>query len=124
MAQIRPLVKTDIPDLKELHDKYYSEFEFPNFDNLVAKFVIVDDNGDTIIGGGVRVIAETLLITDQEKSRIQIGRALVEAQRASLFACSRLGIDELHAFVKNEEYAKHLIKHGFSPRSQALSMRL
>jgi hypothetical protein len=115
----------DVGILKELHEKYYSEFEFPDFfKECFCKFVITDDKGELIIGGGVRTIAETMIVTDLDKSRIKIGKALVEAHRASIFACGRIGVSELHAFVENEEYAKHLVKHGFSPRSRALSMRL
>ncbi len=125
MSIIRGMTRDDVEVLRELHEKYYSEFEFPDFfRECFAKFVVTDEKGGIILGGGVRKIAETMIVTDQNKSRIKIGKALVEAHRASIYACARIGVSELHAFVENEEYAKHLVKHGFSPRSRALSMRL
>jgi hypothetical protein len=124
MVKIRRLQLRDIPHIKELHDKYYNEFEFPDFFKFLSQFVITDENDEIVIAGGVRAIAESVIVTDQTKSRITIGRALIEAQRASIFTCGRTGIDELHAFVTNKQYAKHLVQHGFSPRSPAFSMKV
>lgn len=122
---IRRLEIDDINHIKELHRKYYSEFEFPNFFNrFLSRFAIIDENDEIVIAGGVRPIAETVLITDQTKSRIKIGRALIEAHRVSMYTCVRNDIDELHAFVTNDQYASHLIRHGFSSRSPALSMKV
>ena len=70
------------------------------------------------MGGGVEAIAEALLVTNKEKSRIKIGKALVEAQRFALFTCGQYHIRELHAFVTDDEYAKHLIQHGFHEREE------
>ncbi len=125
MIRIRRLGVNDIAHIQEIHEKYYSEFEFPDFfKRFLMQFAIVDENDEIIIAGGVRPIAETILVTDQTKSRIKIGKALIEAQRASMAACAFHNIDELHAFVTNENYASHLIKHGFERRSPALSMKV
>lgn len=125
LANIRGMTLDDVDKLRELHQKYYPQFDFPEFfKECFCRFIITDSEGEIIIGGGVRTIAESMIVTDQSMSRIKIGRALIEAQRASMYACGRMNISELHAFVDNEEYAKHLIKHGFSPRSRALSMKV
>jgi hypothetical protein len=125
MPKIRQMTLDDVDVLKEMHEKYYPEFEFPDFfRECFCKFVVTDEDGELVIGGGVRKLAESMIVTDQSKSRVKIGKALVEAQKVSIYACERAQIKELHAFVDNEEYAKHLIKHGFSPRSRALSMRI
>lgn len=114
----------DIEEVKRLHKLYYPDFRFPDFYELMCGFIIEDDN-DIIIAGGVEAIGESLLVTNKEKSRIKIGKALVEAQRASVYVCQRFGIKELHAFVDNPEYARHLIQHGFEPRDeQVLRMRV
>lgn len=120
----RELRIEDIAEIKQLHQRYYSELEFPNFLDLLCGFIIEDDNGDIIIAGGVEAIAETILVTNQEKSRIKIGRALIAAQGVSIYTCKKFGIHELHAFVNNDKYERHLMKHGFSQRSRALSMRI
>lgn len=122
---IRKLLDSDIDHIKTLHERYYPQFAFPDFfHNYLCRFAVTDDDGAIVIAGGVEPIAEAVLITDQDKSRIAIGRALIEAKRACMFACGTHGINELHAFTDNTEYAKHLQQHGFTPRSPALSLKV
>lgn len=123
--RIRRLEADDVEHIKQLHEKYYSEFEFPDFFNrFLSRFAIVDEKDEIVIAGGVRPIAETVIITDPNKSEIKIGRALIESLRCSLFTCARANVDELHAFVTNASYASHLERHGFSRRSPALSVKV
>jgi len=122
----RSLTLDDLPRVEELHNKYYGEqFNLPNFmHRFLNAFAITDDNDKLIIAGGIRPIAETIIVTDKDHSGITLGRALVEAQRVSIYTCQKFEIDYLHAFVKDEAYAEHLKQHGFHPRCQALSMRV
>ncbi len=123
--KIRRLLDSDVEHIKELHERYYPNLDFPDFfHNYLCRFAIVDSNDDIVIAGGVEPIAEAVIITDQSKSEITIGRALIEAQRACMFACGTHGINELHAFTDNIQYAKHLQQHGFTPRSPALSLKV
>lgn len=123
--KIRKLLDSDVEHIRMLHERYYPQFDFPDFfHNYLCRFAILDSDDSIVIAGGVEPIAEAILITDQSKSRIAIGRALIEAQRACMYACGAHGIKELHAFTDNQEYAKHLQQHGFTPRSPALSMKV
>ena len=117
---IRTMREDDIEKLKIIHERDYPDLDFPDFHRLLSAFVIEDTKGNIIMGGGVEAIAEALLVTDKTKSRIQIGKALVEAQRYAMFTCGRLHIRELHAFVTNPEYAEHLIQHGFHKREETV----
>lgn len=120
----RAFIDSDYDAVKALHDKYYSEFAFPSFLELLNAFVIEDNKG-IIMAGGIEQIAEAVLVTNRERSLVTIGRALVEAQMVSLFTCKTFGIRELYAFVNDDEYAKHLIQHGFSKHGlTALSMKV
>jgi len=119
----RGMNASDLKEVRRLHNKYYPEFGFPEFLKLLNAFIIEDDEG-IIMAGGVEAIANTLLVTNQERSRIKIGRALVEAQRIALFTAKKFGIKEIVAFVNNDEYAKHLIQHGFDESHKMLYMRL
>lgn len=122
--KIRALKLTDIDEVRQLHDKYYPEFGFPDFDDLLNAFIIEDNEG-IVMAGGVEQIAEVVLVTNKVKSRVKIGRALIEAQRCALFTCKNFGIREIYAFVSDDEYAQHLIKHGFSKHGlTALSMKV
>lgn len=120
----RALIKTDLDEIRQLHDKYYQEFDFPDFLHLLNAFVIEDDKG-IIMAGGVEQVAEAVLVTNRERSMISVGKALVEAQSVSLFTCKQFGIKELYAFVNNADYAKHLIQHGFSKHGfETLSIKV
>lgn len=121
----RQVTDRDIPRIKEIHEKYFPDLEFPDFHKLLLGFIIEDEQKEIVIAGAVDLVAEIHLVTDKSKSMISVGRALKEAQLVSMFACSRHKIDEMLAFVDDDSYAKHLIKHGFERRDQmALSMRV
>jgi hypothetical protein len=120
----RAFTDDDYWRVKELHDKHYPEFDFPKLNDMLNAFVIEDDQG-IIMAGGVENVAEAVLVTNKDRSRITIGRALVEAQTISLFTCKSFRIRELYAFVNNDEYAEHLIKHGFGRHGlTTLSMKV
>lgn len=121
---IRKITPNDMAKVREYHDKYYSEFAFPQFTQMEVAFIIEDEQEEIVMAGGVEAVGEAVLITNKEKSRIKIGKALVEAQRLSMFACKQVGIRDLYAFVKDDEYAEHLIQHGFSDCDRALSIRI
>jgi hypothetical protein len=122
---IRAMTPDDIDKIRELHYKFYSDLEFPDFLNgFLCGFVVTDERKNIIVAGGVQPIGEIILVTDKDKSRIQIGKALREAQNVSLFVGSKFGLNELVAFVKNDEYARHLVRHGFYPRSSVLSIKV
>ena len=122
--KIRPLIPSDLFEIQQLHDKYYAEFEFPRFAHMLNAFVIEDDKKEIIMAGGVEKVGEAVLVTNKEKSRIKIGKALVEAQTCAEFTCKVSGIRDLYAFVRDEDYDKHLRLHGFIDADKALLMRV
>lgn len=121
----RALQLEDIEEIRKLHENFYADLEFPDFlNNFLCSFAITDDENDIIVAGGVQPIGEIILVTNKDKNRIKIGKALREAQRISLYLGSRFNLEELVAFVKDTEYASHLVRHGFYPRSSALSIKV
>jgi phosphoribosylformimino-5-aminoimidazole carboxamide ribonucleotide (ProFAR) isomerase len=112
----RALIPSDIPRLKEIHEEFFADqFSFPDFMNgFLAAFVVTDNDDNIIVGGGVRGIVESIIITDIDASRIKVGRALVEAFRASKYICQKFGQPHLHAFVQNYSYEQHLRIRGFT----------
>lgn len=121
---IRAMSISDIDEISRLHDKYYSEFKFPQFGSMLNAFVIEDEDKSIIMAGGVEKVAEAVLVTNKEKSRIKIGKALVEAQQCAEFTCRVNGVKDMYAFVKDAEYAKHLLQHGFVDCDRALLLRI
>src|SRR3990167_8568828 len=98
---IRALQPSDIDKLREIHTKFYeTEFLFPNFlEKFIGSFV-VDDNENVISGGGVKSIAESIIITNRDYSPHERKSALLQILQASIFVANRNGFEQLHAFVK------------------------
>lgn len=92
---------------------------------MLVGFIIEDEKNEIVMGGGVEAVAEAVLVTNRAHSGIKLGRALIEAQHISHFICRKYGIKELLAFVDDENYANHLIQHGFETRDEmVLRMRI
>lgn len=121
----RALQVQDLERLIRLHERYYPEFGFPTFLQMLNAFVIEDDKGEIVMGGAVEHVGEVVLVTNKDMPRTTIGRALLEAKSISEYTAKHFGIKELYAFVNNDDYAKHLIQHGFADHPhRALSMRI
>lgn len=120
---VRAFTPEDLAKVRELHEEYYSEFDFPDFLRLINGYIVEDSDG-IIMAGGVELVGEAVLVTNKERSRITIGRALIEARAINIFTCKKVGIRDLYAFVNNNDYAKHLIKHGFQECDKALTLRI
>ena len=123
---VRVLESKDIEEIRELHEKFYSHLEFPDFLNdCLFAFVVTDEFDDIVIAGKIRPIAEVILVTNKNKNRTKIGRALIEARNVSLYIGNKFKLGELIAFVKNNDgYIRHLLKHGFYARSSALGIQV
>lgn len=121
---ITDMIESDITKLHNLSTRHYPEFDCPDFnDGYFSKYVVLNDNRDIILGFGLRRLAEVVLVTDKLQNTTTIGRALVMALGCSIKEARKENIDFLHAFVKDEAYAKHLIQHGFDERvSKTLSL--
>jgi len=120
---LRPLTLEDTNELKEIHRKFFSqEFEFPDFfNNYLSSFVVTDTNNEILVGGGVRVIAEAVLITNKDFSPKKRREALLTTLQASMFTSNLRGFDQLHAFVQDERWLNHLERIGFrKSKGQAL----
>lgn len=112
---IRGLMDRDLEQLKEIHDRFYKdEFPFPEFfNNYLMCFVVEDDKGKIITGGGVRTITEAILITDKSVEIKARQEALIKAMHVSIFTSDRNKFNQLHAFVSGDNWIRHLKKAGF-----------
>jgi len=114
---IRPITPFDVLRIRRVHEKYFNEeFEFPNFfERFLSAYLVEDDKEQIIAACGVRPIAEAVLITNKDKSVRVRREALFKILHASMFVCNRLGYDQLHAFVQDDSWKKHLENVGFEP---------
>lgn len=126
MIKVRELRPDDIPRVRELSEKYFPHLEVPDFMNgYYCAYTVTDENNEIIIAGGLRPSAEILQVTDLTKGEMKIGRALIESQKAALYIGSKFNLNELLVFVQNnDKYARHLVRHGFYPRSNALAIQV
>lgn len=123
--KIRAITPSDIALVRELHERYYRQFEFPPFANALNGFIIEDDKTGFVMAGCVEKVAEAMLVTNKAQSEIKIGKALVEAQQCVAFTCKSFGIRDVYAFVDNDAYARHLVQHGFQDnKTRALKLRI
>jgi hypothetical protein len=89
---------------------------------FICAFVVTDDSdGKVITAGGVRNIAECLLVTDLSiDPRVRI-RALYQMLHASKFVCERAGYDQMFVWSQNPAYSRRLMRNGFRlPQGQSL----
>lgn len=124
---IRALHTDDIDQLREIHAKYfYNEFEFPDFlNNFLCAFVVVNSEGSIISGGGVRAIAESIVITNKDFPVEERRTALYQILDVSEWLTRKADFNQLHAFVQDEQWQRHLEKVGFHPtKGRALVLEL
>ena len=101
-------------DLKEIdriwRQSYSTEFGLPDVSNKVISGVVDSEEG--IRGFGiVKLFAEGIIILEQNQSTRDKREALYQLVEAQYFGCSKFGIQQVHAFVKDEKFAKILQKH-------------
>lgn len=113
---IRNYQDSDLEQLKLIHERYYKEeFSISEFyQNFLSLFSVVED--DKIISvGGVRQIAESVIVTDKSYSVRQRREALLMMFQSQTFVTGRNNYHQLHAFVQDENWLKQLIDYGFKP---------
>src|SRR5690348_10713568 len=98
MLITRQLLPSDEKELRYLHAQYYyPEFSYPDFRKFVATFAVCDENDHIVSAGGIRPIAESIIITDKFRPRSERVRALHEILGISIAVCKQQNIDQLHA---------------------------
>lgn len=114
-VSLRQLNPSDLAELKRIHGKFYSkEFSFHDlFDNSLSSLVVTDNNDKIIVGGQVRVIAEATIVTDKDVNIELRRKALNRLLNAFKFSIASKGFYQLHAFVQDEVWERHLKRHGF-----------
>lgn len=111
---IRPLGITDKPTLERIHKEFYSdEFSLDDLRNILQMYAVVNEDNKIVCIGGIKSIAESILFTDKSFSVRERREALYKLLQAEMFVCNRLGYDELHAFIQDPTWLKHLKRVGF-----------
>ena len=111
---VRAIIQDDYTQLKELHEKFYKdEFILPDFINNYLLGFVVEENNNIITIGGIRTIAEVILVTDKSQS-VRVRRdSLLEALRVAVLTARNNKFDQIHAFIQDPKWKQHLEKIGF-----------
>lgn len=111
--KIMPLLKDDEKVIEYLHKKFYAdEFPLPDFfaPDCINKFIVVDDNGDVVLVGGLKILVEAVILTDKEAQPRKIHEAL---NKFLTLATYEPKFSQLHCTVFDPKWMKQLVKRGF-----------
>lgn len=113
---IRAIMKRDLCKILEIHKKFYAqEFPIDDLRTLTCGYCVVDGNDVVITAGGIRPIMEAVIVTDKD---VDIGLrrlALLSMLNQSVTTTREAGFNQLHAFVQDENWQRHLTRYGFKP---------
>lgn len=126
---IRPFKEEDIEIIRDIHSRFFeNEFDFPDFlKGFICAFTIVDDDDSNkiIACGGVRTLAESILITNKDFNPRIRRKALLEVLDASCYFAGKTGHNSVHAFIQDPEWLHHLKRVGFKDcKGKALYMEV
>jgi len=114
---IRAMREDDLTIISQIHyEQYKNEFDFPDFQkHFLCSFVTHTDDDQIISAGGVRTLAESVIITDRRQEIGTRREALYNILAASQYVCEKNTYDSLHAFVDPSSWERHLKRVGFVP---------
>lgn len=113
---IRCLAKEDLPTIEDIWERHYrKEFDVEDlFENTLGMFAVEEEKRIICIGG-VRPIAEAVLMTDKDVSVRTRLSALMKVLDVSEMIAKGHNFDQLHAFVQSSRWERHLARVGFRP---------
>ncbi len=111
--KLRAVFNRDHDRIIEIHNQYENECPISDLSNLACSFAIADENDKIITAGGIRSIMEAVIVTDKDVEIEQRRVALINMMHALKTTTKQAGYHELHAFIQDEKWLRHLIQHGF-----------
>ena len=104
------MILQKLSDLKDLNRPDYLELD----SSYVITGGIIKKDDKVIASGRVKLLAEAILSFKEELTIIMKGRALELFMNAAVKECEENGVQQLHAFIEDKNFAKALISHfGF-----------
>jgi hypothetical protein len=112
-------------EIARIHSANFTdEFVLPDFMDYVCAFVVEDSRG-IITAGGIRDIAEGVIVTDKSRSPQERMKAIYKVMDASVFVSKKSGYDQIYVFSQDPKWTKRLKKMGFrTPQGEALVLDL
>lgn len=114
---IRPFQRSDIDELKRIHQEGRYEVEYPfdvfNDPHFIDLFAVDDEGGRLISAGGVRLIPEVVIATDKSRSVRDRRMALMKILESAEFICRNQNFQNLTASTPDEQWYLQLLRYGF-----------
>lgn len=117
---IRYLQSTDADQIYNIYHNFFSDMEFPDFyGNFHAVFVVENESNNgshnrIIAIGGLKPIAEAVVLTNQDFSVRDRMEALLHILNGVTYAAEKTKYNQIHAFAWEPEYIRHLTERmGF-----------
>lgn len=113
---IRNFEERDIESLKKIHEQYKHEFPLDVFDdrNFLGLFT-AEVEGSPILLGGVRTLAEIVVVTDKNATPRDRREAFYKSLDVASFLCNTNNYPELHAFIHDDAWLRVMVRRGFKP---------
>lgn len=118
-----------IPYDEEMHGaklRTYCNFPFPDVNSplIISRGTIIDNEGNVVGAGFLKIISEAIVIINPELDKRTIGHALDEIYLTGYMEAEKKGCDGLHAFIYDNESFVKVLKHryNFKDAGHALSL--
>jgi len=122
MITVRPMNDNDAKPLQDLHAAN-SEFPFPDLNSPLCLGIAVAEIDGKVVGFGfIRLTSEVALIVDKSLPRSERANVIQELYELGRQEAQEVGLDEWHAFVYPELYAKFLEKRFGFVRCHGVAM--
>jgi hypothetical protein len=113
---IRLPQKDDLDKIIEIHQKFYkNEFDLDDFLRKAHSSVIVELNGEIINVAAVKPILEVVTMTNKDIDVKLRKESLENVFQWAILTGGRLQYNQLHVFIQDQAWERHLIKAGFRP---------
>jgi len=104
---VRPVRSEDVDALIELHKGH--DFAFPKFDNTLD-ILVVEKDGKILAWGYTKKYVEIVFVPDKSSPNPTIVKSLKLLVDKSTELTKARGIEQVHAYVEDEHFAKLLVE--------------
>ena len=103
---VRRYTPADLAKINELWKKHHShQFSLPQLEPSIITCVVEDDKG-MIAFGNLKIFAETYMVMDHDRSKLERARAFKEIMPVAIMGAQRAGIHQIHACTQDPDFAE------------------
>lgn len=110
---LRPTKLSDLSFIDELWTKHHADsFGLPN-ENKAVGSQICEVDGKLAAYGQLKLLAEALIVLDMDLSTRKRVECIIEMLTYCINGAKKSGLEQIHVFIKDENYAK-ILQERFS----------